>query len=179
VINVLGLAGSGKTTQGQLLAKKLNCPWISMGELLRAKGDQSVRADIEAGRIVNDSITLAILDEDLKAKQADKKECVVDGWPRAINQADWLINKAKHGQIKITVILHLKAHSQIARERILKRHRQDDTEQAINQRFKDYHETIVPILKHLEAAGLPVVEINADAGIDEVERQIDKVLARR
>jgi adenylate kinase len=176
VINVLGLAGSGKTTQGQLLAKKLNCPWISMSDLLRAKGDESVQADIQAGRIVDDRITLAVLDEDLKAKQADKKECIVDGWPRAINQANWLIDKAKKGEIMITAILHLRADNQIARQRILKRHRKDDTEQAINQRFKDYHQTILPILDHLQSSGLPVVEINADAGIDEVERQIDKAL---
>lgn len=176
MINVLGLAGSGKTTQGQLLAKKLNCPWISMSDLLRANGDETVQADIRAGRIVDDKITLAILDEDLKAKQADKNECVVDGWPRAINQANWLIDKAKKGEIKITAILHLKADNEIARQRIIRRHRKDDTQQAIDQRFRDYNQTIVPILNHLQSAGLPVIQIFADADIKEVERQIDEAL---
>jgi adenylate kinase len=174
---VLGLAGSGKTTQGQLLAKKLNCPWISMSDLLRTKGDKTVQADIQAGRIVDDNVTLAILDDYLKSIEADKKECVIDGWPRAIRQADWLIRQSNEGKLMMTAVLHLRAHSQVARQRILKRHRQDDTEQAINQRFKDYHETILPILNHLQSAGLPVIEINADADIKEVERQIDEALA--
>jgi adenylate kinase len=147
-----------------------------MSDLLRAKGDETVQQDIQAGRIVDDRITLAILDEDLKSKHADKKECVVDGWPRAINQADWLIKKAKSGDIMMSAILHLRAHNNIARQRILQRGRKDDTQQAITQRFNDYHETILPILNHLQKAGLPVVEIDADAGIKEVERQIDKAL---
>jgi adenylate kinase family enzyme len=35
MIIFMGVAGAGKSIQGKLLAEKLNCSWVSTGELLR------------------------------------------------------------------------------------------------------------------------------------------------
>lgn len=176
MINFLGLAGSGKSTQGQLIAKKLSCTWISMSTLLKAYGDASVQEDILAGRLVNDNTTLSILEQDLKAKEADKKEYVIDGWPRDLGQAEWLANKVKSGQIMMTGIVHLKAHKEVAMERLKHRGRIDDTEDAINQRFNDYKETILPILNYLREQGIPIYDVDADGTIEEVEARVDQAL---
>jgi adenylate kinase len=145
-----------------------------MSQLLRENGDESVQQDILQGKIVDDRVTLAILDADLKAKQAYKKECIVDGWPRALAQAEWLANKVKAGDIMMTGILHLKAHKGVAKERLIHRGRIDDTEEAIIQRFNDYKNTILPILEYLKSQGLPIIEVDADASIGEVEKRVDK-----
>jgi adenylate kinase len=176
MINILGLAGSGKSTQAQALATKLNCPWISMSQLLREYGDDQVRAQMLEGKIIDDKITLRILDEDLKRKKADKKECIIDGWPRAITQAEWLAQKVKSGDIMMSGVVHLKAHQGIAKERLIHRGRVDDTEEAITQRFKDYKTTILPILDYLATHGFKIYEVDGDGPIDEVEQRIDQLL---
>ena len=38
MIIIFGLAGSGKSTQGQLLAEKLGYVWLSVGEVIRRLG---------------------------------------------------------------------------------------------------------------------------------------------
>lgn len=176
MINILGLAGSGKSTQAQLLAAKMHCPWISMSQLLREKGDQHVLDQMLKGEIVDDKITLRILDEDLRLKNADKRECVIDGWPRAIVQAQWLADKARAGDVMMTGVLHLKAHQEVARERLINRGRIDDTEQAIRQRFRDYKTTILPILDFLAQQGFKIFEVDADGPIEEVQVRVNKEL---
>jgi adenylate kinase len=176
VINILGLAGSGKSTQGQLLAKRLGCPWISMSTLLKEFGDDKVQKDILAGRIVDDAVTLHILEDYLTSMGADKNEFVIDGWPRALKQAEWLIGKVKAGQLMSTAVIHLKAHQEVARERLVHRGRVDDTDEAIAKRFSDYKEYILPILNYLGGNGLKVVDVDADLSIPEVENEIDVIL---
>lgn len=176
MINILGLAGSGKSTQGQLLAQRLNCPWVSMSTLLKEHGDDQVQQDILDGRIVDDRITLGILDDYLKSIGADKNEFVIDGWPRALSQAEWLVKKIKNKELMPTAVIHLKADRQVAKERLMHRGRVDDTEEAIARRFNDYKTTILPILDYLRSQGLKTIDIDADSPITDVEKNIDQLL---
>jgi len=176
VINILGLAGSGKSTQGQLIAKRLGCPWVSMSTLLKENGDDKVQEDILAGRIVDDKITLRILDDYLSSISADKNEFVIDGWPRALSQAEWLVAKIKAGELLSSGIIHLKAHQHIAKDRLMHRGRIDDTEEAIAKRFNDYRTTILPILDYLSSQGLKVYDIDADDSIEQVEQGVNRAL---
>ena len=176
MINILGLAGSGKSTQGQLLAAKLKCPAISMSTLLKENGDESVQKTILEGKIVDDRITLGILEEYLDQIGADKQEFVIDGWPRAIGQAEWMANVVGSGKVMMSGVIHLKAHKEVAKERLMHRGRIDDTEEAIIQRFNDYKETILPILDYLVKHNIPVFEIDADGTIEEVEQRVDEAL---
>jgi len=176
VINILGVAGSGKSTQGMLLAERLRCPWISIGQLFRQKLEGEAREEMLQGKIINDEITLAVLKNDLAVKNAKENEVVLDGFPRTMSQAEWLVNEVGCGNIKMTGIIHLMANQDIAMDRLLQRGRTDDTEQVINQRFSAYRQTILPILDYLKSNGLAVYDIDADLSIPEVEKAVDAAL---
>jgi adenylate kinase len=54
-------------------------------------------------------------------------------------------------------------------------HRADDTEDVLNERLAVYNEQTQPIIAHYESAGL-LVRVDGTADIDEVSKQIEKVL---
>jgi adenylate kinase len=94
-IVLLGAPGSGKGTQGKLLASKYKIPQISTGDLLRAAviagtalGRQA-KAAMDAGQLVSDDIVLGIIDERLGEADAGNG-FVLDGFPRNIPQAEAL-----------------------------------------------------------------------------------------
>jgi adenylate kinase len=94
-IVLLGAPGSGKGTQGKLLASKYKIPQISTGDLLRAAviagtalGRQA-KAAMDAGQLVSDEIVLGIIGERLSEADA-KKGFILDGFPRNIPQAEAL-----------------------------------------------------------------------------------------
>jgi adenylate kinase len=94
-IVLLGAPGSGKGTQGKLLASKYKIPQISTGDLLRAAviagtalGRQA-KAAMDAGQLVSDEIVLGIIGERLGESDA-AKGFILDGFPRNIPQAEAL-----------------------------------------------------------------------------------------
>jgi adenylate kinase len=176
VINILGLAGSGKSTQGKLLADKLGCEWESSGDLHRKKLKGKERQNMLDGKIITDEVTIKLLAEEFQHMKAGSREFVFDGFPRSVGQARWLAAEVKAGNIMMTAVVHLVAHDYVARERLLHRGRKDDTESAIERRFADYQKTILPIISYLKSQNMPVFEVNADGTIEEVSRQINEYL---
>lgn len=92
---ILGPPGSGKGTQAALLAKKLEIPHISTGEILREAirkrrplGNQAKKF-MDAGQLVPDSVIFEIV----KARILES-DCalgyLLDGFPRTIPQAKML-----------------------------------------------------------------------------------------
>lgn len=91
-IILLGPPGSGKGTQGQLLATYLGVPQIATGNMLRAAISagtplgQQVSKIVASGELVADSIMI-----DLIKERISQHDCcngfVLDGFPRTITQA--------------------------------------------------------------------------------------------
>lgn len=176
MINILGIAGSGKSTQSQLLAEYLRCPWISMGQILRDHVDTHTQEIMLEGRIIDDDIALPLVGGELKAQHAESKECILDGCPRTLHQAEWLVDKIKAGEIKMTAAVHLEMDPKIAHDRLLARGRHDDNEAAIAERFSEYKTTILPILDYLEREGTKVCHISGEGSVNEVAARIHETL---
>ncbi len=92
---LLGAPGSGKGTQGVVLAKKYTIPQISTGDLLRAAvksgsdlGKQAKTA-MDAGALVSDDIVIGLIRERLSEADA-QNGYILDGFPRNIPQAEAL-----------------------------------------------------------------------------------------
>ena len=163
MIILLGLAGSGKSTQGQLLAAHLHCPWISTGNLLREFNmDSAIQKQMLQGEIIDDETTLSVLEKELVRLDAFANECILDGTPRTLYQAEWLIKKEHSKELKITALVHLQASVDTAKMRLLARHRPDDTEPAIAERFAEYENTVKPIIEYMKQAGVTVYKVDAD-----------------
>lgn len=177
MIIILGTPGAGKTTQTKLLAEYLDCPWFSMGELIRQKVTGKDREEMLAGKIISDEVTLRIVDETLASIDTKNKECVFEGNPRSIPQAQWWVSQASSDRFKVTGIIHLVVDPSIAHERLEKRGRVDDfDENVIKKRFDEYHRSITPTLNYLKEQGMAVEEVRAEGTIEEVADRIHKVL---
>jgi adenylate kinase len=177
-IVMLGPPGSGKGTQGSLLAERLGVPHISSGEVLRHEAEadsdlgREVRAYVERGELVPDDLTAAVLDPVLAAARAGGGY-VLDGFPRTPDQARRL------GEDDVAVYLALPDDE--ARLRIAARGegRADDAEpEVVDRRLRIYHEETAPLLDLYRERGC-LVTIDGDRPADEVARAITAALAAR
>lgn len=95
-IIMLGPQGSGKGTQAQLLAQKLNIPAISMGDIIRneikkkkSKIGKTIEPFVKKGELIPLEINNQLLEQRLKQKDA-QAGFILDGYPRNITQAKYL-----------------------------------------------------------------------------------------
>ena len=94
-IVLLGAPGSGKGTQSQRLIERYGIPQVSTGDLLRAAVAQGTelgkeaKAAMDAGRLVEDRIVLAMIRERLARPDA-QAGFILDGFPRNLAQASAL-----------------------------------------------------------------------------------------
>lgn len=171
MIIFMGVAGSGKSQQGRMLADQLGLPWLSTGEFLRMLISGDRRKDMLEGKLLNDEEIISLVQK-IFAMIDTKQEFILDGFPRTAQQVDWLLAQQRHGQLKVTAVIHLTATEEVVRERLLGRGRQDDHNEAISERFVEYQEQILPILKQFEAADVPVCNINGEASVEDVNQAI-------
>jgi adenylate kinase len=89
---LLGLPGAGKGTQAAFLAQQLGLAHITTGELFRehirrgSELGERARPYVEAGQLVPDEITIAMLLQRLEEGDC-QRGCVLDGFPRTLAQA--------------------------------------------------------------------------------------------
>jgi adenylate kinase len=176
VIIIMGSVGSGKTEQGTRLMKKFDCPRLSTSQLLRDHPDHKWHEHILAGKLVNDQDMINILQPELDRLEADKREFILDGAPRSIPQAQWMVREIKDKHIKLTAVINLVVGDDIVVKRLRMRGREDDQESIILKRLKDYHDITQPVLKYLEDSGIKVHDINGENDPETVEMEIDKIL---
>lgn len=173
MIVFFGPAGSGKSTQGQMLAEKKDWSWISSGNLLRESQDPEIKELLAAGHLVPLEKFGALFAEAIK-QDSDKAHVILDGFPRKLEQAEWLqAHKTELGRtIQLAVVIDIPREELI--KRIQLRGRADDTEDAIAKRLAIYHEEIDPILDYLKQQEVTVITIN---GVGTVEAVHERVMA--
>jgi adenylate kinase len=171
----MGVAGAGKSVQGRWLADEFGYSWLSTGEFLRMLISGEQRKEMLSGKLLSDKQIITLVHKIFTVVDT-KEEFVLDGFPRTTAQADWLLSQVKHGQLHVTAVINLKASKEAVKERLLKRGRQDDTEEAIEARFQEYEQSVLPILEHFKAAGVPIHDINGEQPVEMVHADIVKAL---
>jgi adenylate kinase len=172
----MGVAGAGKSMQGRMLADERGWPWLSTGEFLRMLISGERRKQMLEGKLIGDSEIIAMVQKIFAVVDTDH-EFVLDGFPRTAGQAEWLLAQAKYDQLEVTAVIHLKATEDVVRQRLLNRARQDDTHEAISERFREYHDEILPILEQFRSAGIPVCDIDGDQEVGHVHDAISKSMS--
>jgi adenylate kinase len=175
MILLMGIAGSGKGTQGKMLSDQYGYHLISMGDVVRMYVTGKQRERMLAGELLDDNEIIEIVDKVIKSLPSNE-EVILDGFPRTIPQAEWLINQAKSGNFEVNMALHLTASREAVKARLLKRARIDDKETAIEARFDEYERSTMPIIKWLEDNCVNVKNINAERSVDEVNDELVDLL---
>lgn len=145
-----GPEGSGKTTQGKLLANKLGLPHLVSGDLVRkyAKEDKGImgetcREALSRGHYVADSEMFVLWKQRLKEKDT-QSGWVIDGFPRNMSQALFLDDKLDKYHKTVDAVFYLEVSEDVSISRLTKRGRKNpdgslhDTPEKIKERLKRY-----------------------------------------
>lgn len=167
----MGMAGAGKGTQAKMLVEKNGYSLISTGDLFRQHATEDQKRRMLAGELLRDDEIYVMIGKELD-KLPDLNHAVLDGTPRSIPQADWILSQVDAGRFSIKAVIHLGVTEEEVRKRLLSRGRADDTDAGISKRFEEYRNNTVPILDHLKDRGIPVIEVDGSRDPDAVHEEI-------
>lgn len=184
---LLGPPGSGKGTQGQLLAERLGIPTISTGALFRDQIARGTALGVEAqtymaqGHLVPDRVTNAMLRSRLASADA-AAGFILDGYPRNLAQVELLDSILDQVGGQIDAAVELRLAEELIVERLLKRAsmegRADDTEPVIRSRLAVYHRETAPIADLYRRRGL-LIPIDSVGQVEEVAERLAAALGDR
>ena len=184
VLFVLGLPGSGKSTQCANLVEQYKYVHLPLGQLLRNEQRNS-----ECGKIIYDcmlngtlipsEITIKILEKAVKENQHHK--LLIDGFPRNNeNLLCWV--SCMQGKFGDESVLVFDCPEDICMKRILERskdsNRIDDNEECIKRRFETYYTETLPVIQYYDNIKL-VTKINANLPPEEVRINIINVFSNK
>jgi len=153
-IVLIGIQGSGKSTQGNLLSEKLGIPYLSTGHIFREIAKEKtplgryIKEVMNAGYLIPDDKTLEIVNEYLGRAEYEKGY-ILDGFPRTPAQAEAFRNG-------INKVIYLNVSDKEALWRLAGRNdteREDETLNAILRRIESFHKFTKPVLDFYRAKG--------------------------
>jgi len=179
---LMGAPGSGKGTQGDLLAQELGIPRLAPGDIFRSAikagtdlGKQ-VKAYSDAGILVPDELVVAVMAERLGQSDA-QTGWILDGFPRTIPQAEALETLLKNLNQRCDRIINLTVPTQILlqrlKQRAMEQNRADDTEEVIHKRLEEYHAKTLPLL---EFYGDRIAHIDGTMAVEAVTTAIKQAI---
>jgi len=181
---LFGPPGAGKGTQSEKLIEKYNLVHISTGDLFRAhiKGQtelgQQVSQLIADGNLVPDSITIAMLEEEIK-RNPDATGFIFDGFPRTVAQAESLDKFLTDNNTAITGVIALDVNEEELTQRIAKRQeitgRADDAADKLKKRIEEYFGKTIHVLPYYESQG-KLSKVNGIGDIDTIFAELTAVI---
>lgn len=122
-IILLGPPGSGKGTQAEILAEKLDLYYFQTGRLSRelAKEDKRIKEIVDSGKLIpEEEMTMYVIDF-LKEKKPDLEDILFEGFPRFISQYEALENFLRKKGDDIDAVISLDVSKDVAIKRISSR----------------------------------------------------------
>ena len=189
-IVIFGSPGSGKGTQSSLLERYCGFYHISTGELLREATNSSsetgrqIKGLIDKGNFVPSSLIAKVVADKIKSTG---NNFILDGFPRTIDQAYYVINNPEMFDIQLAV--YLRVEEAVVKQRLENRRvcskcgsnsvsfcpthpkarlikRRDDSTSSIKKRLILYTEKTLPVLKLIKGR-YPLLTV--DATLDPLE----------
>ncbi|QQG40945.1 MAG: nucleoside monophosphate kinase [Candidatus Levyibacteriota bacterium] len=170
-IVLIGIQGSGKSTQGDLLSKKFSIPFFSSGDIFRTLAKEEtdlgkyIKEVMNSGLLIPDDKTIAIITEYLSRPEY-KNGYILDGFPRTIIQAE----QFKNG-VDFTIYLKVSDEEALHRISLRKSARQDETTSAIRKRIELFHTHTEPLLDFYRKDN-KLIEIDGEQDIEAIHKQI-------
>ena len=185
-ILILGAPGSGKGTQGKILAERLGLPKITTGDLIRSAMNDGTPLGLEAkkfydqGKLVPDSVILGMIKDELNRPEA-KDGAIFDGFPRTAAQAELVDRTLGQRQQRLNHILLM----DVTEEELVRRMRAraqvegrtDDAPEAIATRLQVYQRDTAPLIAHYAQRGI-VHRVPGTGTVDTIAGEIKRIIGR-
>ncbi|QAU13744.1 adenylate kinase [Halorubrum sp. BOL3-1] len=197
-ILLLGAPGAGKGTQSKRLAAEYGIDHVTTGDALRANKEMETeygtpKSFMDAGELVPDPV----VNEIVQAALDDADGFVLDGYPRNLDQAEYLSSitdldavifldvdedvlvdrlTGRRMDPETGDIYHVEFNwpdDEAVQERLVQR--EDDEEDTVRDRLEVYRENTEPVIEHFRDRG-DLVEIDGEAAPDEVFDRIADVV---
>lgn len=178
----LGLSGSGKGTQVEMLKERLRDRQktyvSSTGNLLRElKGADTaaghrLKKILEHGGLVPSLVAVSEWLHAVSWRVKEDEGIFFEGSPRKVWEAEimdeFLQFLARDGDTKV---VYIALSTERAVERLMKRGREDDTEHAIRGRMAFFYKEVAPVAEYYRVKGI-LIEINGDQSVEKVHEDI-------
>jgi adenylate kinase len=169
--------GAGKGTQAAKLAAHYGVAHLSSGALLRDEVTRGTKIGLIAadylkrGDLVPDELVIEMLSMPV-LEAASNGGYVLDGFPRTLRQAEEAYSVAQRIEgVELQAVVHLQVSQEELRNRLRARaHREgrlDDTELALEHRFKVFDVETRPLLGFYAKRGI-LVDINGEQSVQDV-----------
>ncbi|KKS96030.1 MAG: adenylate kinase, adenylate kinase [Candidatus Gottesmanbacteria bacterium GW2011_GWA2_43_14] len=182
---IYGPEGSGKGTQAKLLSEHYRLPIITSGDLVRemAERDQSdignaCRQALKTGTYVSDNVMFEIWRQKLSSPES-RKGFILDGFPRNVYQADFLLDQVKKNGYGIDRAVYIRLSDEEAHRRLTKRSRKlfegsselHDSPERISHRLQTYRAKEQGTLDFFRKKNL-LLDVNGEKEIEKVFKDI-------
>jgi adenylate kinase len=177
---LLGPQGAGKGTQAERISAEYGIPHIASGEILRAEMGagtelgKRVKETIERGDLVSDDLMIELIRNRLDQTDTEAG-FVLDGFPRTTVQAEALDSMFADIGRNFSVAFALQIPDEVAFDRLRRRARADDTDEAIQRRLDNYHRETEPLIEYYRTRG-NLVPIHGNRSENEVFAEISRAL---
>ncbi|MDK2373192.1 MAG: nucleoside monophosphate kinase [Candidatus Korarchaeota archaeon] len=207
---LLGRPGAGKGTQGAFISEKFKVPRLIMSELLKeevrsgSELGETIKGYMERGLLVPDDIVYRVLEKRLS--EAMEKGFVLDGFPRNLEQAEWLEKFLNARRRSLTAVLFFDVDELTVLRRMMGRlvcescgrsynvfydpppdarrcecggklyQRSDDCYEKILRRLDVFNKETSPLIKYYEDKGL-LVRIDASKDVEGVRKEVFSIIS--
>lgn len=186
MIILMGLAGSGKSTQGRILAERLGGEWLSAGQVLRETQDPAMREVMNRGELVDDELVIRLMETRMTQAEAAGKPVILDGYPRTVRQAKWVATRpAESGGVEaaggveasraagVRAVIWLEVPKGELIRRLQLRGRSDDQDAAaIEERLKIVKENADEVCHILAQKGVRILAVDGLGTPEEVTERV-------
>ena len=188
ILILLGPPGAGKGTQAALVAKELDIPHLSTGDILRNKlldqDDLSTELKdiMNSGNLVSDNILNKIVANRIKLQDCEKG-FVLDGYPRTLSQNNFLINFLESINLSITSVVDLVLDNEHIMKRIQlrlqKENRDDDQGNIIKTRIDEYNKETKPLSYYFQKNFTSYYhKVDGNQDIEKIQHDILKLVKK-
>jgi len=126
---------------------------------------------MQTGKLITSEKVNELMGEALeRAKSIDR--VILDGFPRELSQAEWLVQTQPDHQRSVGLVVVLEVPRSELLKRIEVRGRVDDTPKAVDERLKIYRTQMYPILSYLTEQGVNIAHIDGTGTVGQVHDRI-------
>lgn len=207
---VLGPPGTGKGTISKFIETRFSCTHVSTGDLLREEVasqtelGKKIAPIMAEGKLVEDEIVLKILIDKLSKL---KRNFVLDGFPRNLNQGELLDHLLSELGINIDAVLEIDSGDDVIVKRLSARRqcvkckriygldvpskdegkcddchaetalREDDRPETVRKRLRVYADTTRPLIDFYKKKKI-LVKVDGNRTLHEIFSEVERILSK-